>query len=133
MCALCAHFVRTYALLAGTLCAQGVHKSAQGPHKVRTSAHKVRTRCAQERTRAHKTHTRAHKESLRAYEEDIGKFVAEKGGQLIGVTSQTQTEAMQAQKAWGLSFPLVGDPQLVLAKELYFFVPLVREGGGSGV
>ena len=41
------------------------------------------------------------------------------GGQLVGVTGETQAKADRARSAWGLRFEMLGDPQLVVAKALY--------------
>jgi len=41
------------------------------------------------------------------------------GGQLIAVSSQEQNEANKAKAAWGISYPMIGDPALVIAKELH--------------
>ena len=49
----------------------------------------------------------------------MAQKIQEAGGQIIGVSSQDNDEAQKAKEAWKIEYEIVGDPSLVIAKELY--------------
>ncbi len=46
------------------------------------------------------------------------EHIRQQGGEVYGITSEPQTLASEAQHAWGLSYPIVGDPHHEIRQDL---------------
>ena len=62
---------------------------------------------------------------MRSYEKSgVVEQIREMGGEVFGITSEPQSLAEEAEEAWDLSFPIVGDPH-------HEFVNSFIRAGGS--